>query len=110
MPCKSLRMLMPKRKFLHPVAWTLLVAVLLMLGVTTGSAVAHEIEHAHHTAAMHGTGICAWMCASATTAATSAVLPSAVVPVEDLPVPQDFRSSSALFLNRLQARAPPFSL
>jgi len=100
---------MPRRKFLHPVAWTLVVAVLLMLGATTGSAVAHEIQHAHHTAAMHGTGICAWMCASANTVITAAVLPSAVVPVEDLPVLQDPRSFSALSLNRLQARAPPFS-
>lgn len=100
---------MPRRRFLHPVVWTLLVAVLLMLGATTGSAVAHEIQHSHHTAAMHGTGICAWMCASANTVITADVLPSAVVPVEDLPAPQDLRSLSALSLNRLQARAPPFS-
>jgi hypothetical protein len=99
--------MLPKQTFLHPVAWTLLVAVVLMLGVTTGSAVAHEIEHAHHTAAMHGTGICAWMCTSASTITTTAVLPSAVAPIEDLPIPQSLRYSSILFLNRLQARAPP---
>ena len=100
---------MPKRKFLHPVAWTLVVAVLLMLGATTGSAVAHEIQHSHHTAAMHSTGICAWMCASANTVITAAVLPSAVASVEDLPVPQDLHPSSTLSPNRLQARAPPSS-
>ena len=33
------------------------------LAVTTGSAVAHELQHAaHHDAGMHGSGICAWMC------------------------------------------------
>jgi len=100
---------MPERKFLHPVAWTLVVAVLLMLGATTGNAVAHEIQHSHHTAAMHGTGICAWMCASANIVITAAVLPSAVAPVEDLPVLQDLHPPSTLSLNRLQARAPPLS-
>jgi hypothetical protein len=98
---------MPRQTILHPVAWTLLAAVVLVFGATMGSAVAHEIEHAHHTAAMHSTGLCAWMCASGSGVATATVLPSAAVPVEDLPVPQDFRSSSALSLNRLQARAPP---
>lgn len=98
---------MPKQTILRPVAWTLLVAVLLMFGAATGSAVAHEIQHAHHTAAMHTTGICAWMCATAGTVTTAAMLPSAVVPVEDLPVLPDFQSASAESLNRLQARAPP---
>jgi hypothetical protein len=100
-------MLMPERKLLSPIAWTLLVAVVLMFGATTGSAVAHEIEHAHHTAAMHGTGVCAWMCASANTVASAAVLPSAVIPVEALSVPHERRAFSAPSLNRLQARAPP---
>jgi hypothetical protein len=99
--------MLPKRTFLRPVAWTLLVAVLLMLGVTTGSAVAHEIQHAHHTAAMHGTGICAWMCASANTVATAAVGPFVVAPVENLPVLAALHSASAESLTRLQARAPP---
>jgi hypothetical protein len=41
-------------------------AVIVLLGLTTGSAVAHEIQHAaHHNAGMHGSGICAWMCAAA---------------------------------------------
>lgn len=46
------------------VALALAVAMLGVLSMMTGSAVAHEIQHAHHTAAMHGTGICAWMCAA----------------------------------------------
>lgn len=98
---------MVRRAFLRPVAWALLVAVLLMFGATTASAVAHEIQHAHHTAAMHGTGVCAWMCASSNTVVTPTVLPSAVAPIEDLPASQDLRSSSVLSPNRLQARAPP---
>src|SRR2546422_5194827 len=54
------------RSLLRPIACTLAVAILLMLGATTGSAFAHEIQHAaHHNAGMHATGICAWMCATA---------------------------------------------
>jgi hypothetical protein len=41
-------------------ACTLAVGLLLLLGGTTGSAFAHEIQHAgHHNAGMHGQGICA---------------------------------------------------
>jgi hypothetical protein len=98
---------MMSRRLTKTTAVVLVLGILLMLGLTTGSAVAHEIQHAHHTAAMHGTGLCAWMCASGSGAATATVVPSAVAPVENLPVPQDLRSSSLPFLNRLQARAPP---
>lgn len=46
-------------------ACTLAVGLLLLLGGTTGSAFAHEIQHAgHHSAGMHSQGICAWMCAA----------------------------------------------
>lgn len=45
------------RSSLRPIALILAVAVLLMLGATTGSAFAHEIQHAaHHTADMHEIG------------------------------------------------------
>lgn len=48
-------------------AWTLAVGLLLLLGTTTGSAFAHDIQHAgHHSAGMHSQGICAWMCAAGT--------------------------------------------
>ena len=36
------------RSHLRPIALTLAVAVLLMLGVTTGISFAHEIQHAAH--------------------------------------------------------------
>src|SRR2546429_8441219 len=61
------------RSLIRPIACTLAVAILLMLGATTGSAFAHEIQHAaHHNAGMHATGICAWMCATAGAVATAA--------------------------------------
>ncbi|MGC3972923.1 MAG: hypothetical protein QM771_00865 [Nitrospira sp.] len=50
----------------HNIVWVVVFAVVALLAVTTGSAVAHELQHAaHHDAGMHGSGICAWMCATA---------------------------------------------
>ncbi len=40
-------------------------AVFVLLAMTTGGAVAHELHHAaHHGAGMHGSSICSWMCAT----------------------------------------------
>lgn len=41
---------------------------MVLLLVMPSSAVVHELQHAkHHNAGMHGSGICAWLCAAATT-------------------------------------------
>ncbi len=99
------------RSHLKAIALTLAVAIVLMLGATTGSAFAHEIQHAaHHTAGMHGSGICAWMCASAGAVTTAAFHATLVTPNEDTALPflsglRSFDRSSAL-----QARAPPVLL
>jgi len=62
------------RLSLKSISLVLVVAVLVMLGATTGAAFAHEIQHsAHHTAGMHSSGICAWMCATAGTLTTAAI-------------------------------------
>jgi hypothetical protein len=96
------------RSILRPVAFTLTVAVLLMLGAATGSAFAHEVKHAaHHTAGMHTTGVCAWMCA-ASNAVTTAVVPAIAVTVSEeqvRPFVSGLRSSECF--SQLQARAPP---
>jgi len=61
---------------LRLISWVLVVAVLVMLGATTGVAFAHEIQHAaHHNAGMHSSGICAWMCATAGSLSTYAIQP-----------------------------------
>lgn len=96
------------RSHLRPIALTLAVAVLLMLGATTGIAFAHEVQHAaHHTAGMHASGICAWMCATAGAVTTAAVHAATVTLNEENALPfldglRSFDSCSAL-----QARAPP---
>src|SRR2546427_4773393 len=67
------------RSLLRPIACTLAVAILLMLGATTGSAFAHEIQHAaHHNASMHATAICAWMCGTAGAVATAVLHATAI--------------------------------
>lgn len=46
------------------IAGLLAAGLLLFLAATTGLTVAHDIQHAHHSAAMHGKGVCAWICAA----------------------------------------------
>lgn len=93
------------------IALLLAVAVLLMLGATTGSAFAHEIQHAaHHTPGMHKSGVCAWMCAASGAITTAAVHAATVTLNEDRALPVLFDPSSSEFFSQLQARAPPILL
>jgi len=87
------------------------VAIALVLGLTSGGAFTHEVKHAaHHSAGMHATGICAWMCATAGALTTPAIQPAGsfliqfAVPVS---IP-DYRSSD--FSSTVSARAPPVLL
>jgi len=87
------------------------VAVLLMLGATTGAAFAHEIQHAaHHTAGMHATGICAWMCATAGAVTTAIVQPAACTLVQVATIPHVLLPLTSDSPNTLHARAPPVLL
>jgi hypothetical protein len=46
-------------------AHLLLIAILVMVGGAMSAAVVHDLQHAaHHTAASHSKGVCAWMCAT----------------------------------------------
>jgi hypothetical protein len=93
------------------IVWIVLFAVIALLAVTTGSAVAHELHHAaHHDAGMHGSGICAWMCATAGIHVVTPVLATHVLAL----------SGDVSFLSGMirlpqvsalsQSRAPPVSL
>lgn len=99
------------RSHLKSIALTLAVAIVLMLGATTGIAFAHEVQHAaHHTGSMHATGVCAWMCATAGAVTTAAFHATIVTPNEDTALP--FLSGLRSFdsCSTLQARAPPVLL
>lgn len=88
--------------------WMVACAVLVLLAVTTGNAVAHELQHAaHHSAGMHGSGICAWMCA---TAGTHVATPPHSTHLFALVSLLAFESDHAQFIQLLapsHARAPP---
>ncbi len=88
--------------------WILACVVIVLLAMTTGSAVAHELQHAaHHNAAMHGTGICAWMCATAGTHVATPVDGTHVFgAVSHFPI-DVFQASVIQPLALVQPRAPP---
>ncbi len=97
-----------KQTFFRSIAWTVVATVVLILAATTGSAFAHEIQHAaHHTGGMHATSVCAWMCATAGAVTTAAHHVTAVTLNEETALP--FLSGLRSFdtCSTLQARAPP---
>jgi hypothetical protein len=99
------------RQVLRPIAVVLVVAVLLLLGATTGGAFAHEVQHAaHHNAGMHGTGVCAWMCATAGATTTPALLAVPITISEDAVLLFIGGLRSFDSFSRLLARAPPVLL
>lgn len=92
------------------IVWVVAFAVIALLAVTTGSAVAHELQHAaHHDAGMHGSGICAWMCATAGVDVATSVHAAHLLALSgDLSFSSDqllFSQSGSL----CQSRAPPLS-
>lgn len=102
---------MPARSFKLAI-WVLLFAVAVGPGAATGSAVAHDLTHAgHHSADMHSTGICAWMCAAGAAIDTTPLPGVHHVPCHrstgplSSPAP---RESEAF--NSLHSRAPPAPL
>ncbi|MDR4480200.1 MAG: hypothetical protein R3B37_10730 [Nitrospira sp.] len=90
------------------IVWVVACTIIALLAVTTGSAVAHEVQHtAHHNAGMHGSGICAWMCA---TAGVHVVTPIHSMHLFTVAGEVSFRSDSVLlpqFLAPSRSRAPP---
>lgn len=44
--------------------WALLLCLVLVNGFMAAPSVAHTGHHATHHAGVHGTGICAWLCAA----------------------------------------------
>ena len=90
------------------IVWVVASAVIVLLAMTTGSAVAHDLQHAaHHDAGMHGSGICAWMCA---TAGVHVVTPVHSMPMFEVVRLLTFDSDHAVLVQLLspsQPRAPP---
>ncbi|HEX2055026.1 MAG TPA: hypothetical protein VHF07_00945 [Nitrospiraceae bacterium] len=92
----------------HASVHLLLAAVVLMVGGTMSASVAHDLQHAaHHTAASHSKGICAWMCATGGVAQPAWPAPlHALYETEGIaPVPD--RHPPIGVLLDLNSRAPP---
>ena len=88
----------------------LLVAVFLMVGGAMSAAVVHDLQHAaHHTAASHSKGVCAWMCATGGIAQpTWPVFFHALNEAEPIVSSPDRQPSFHISL-ALKSRAPPLS-
>lgn len=92
------------------VAGLLAAGLLLFLAATTGLAVAHEIQHAHHMPGMHGTGLCAWICAAGQgVQADTLWLDGESMPIR-LAAPAPDRHRAALSFSTHLSRGPPFFL
>lgn len=95
----------------HSIVWVVVFAVIALLAVTTGSAVAHELQHAaHHGGGMHASGVCSWMCAAADVHVASPVhLTQVFQVIGSVPL-----ASSTIFLTQHNVpslpRAPPQSV
>ncbi|WHZ23329.1 MAG: hypothetical protein OJF47_002441 [Nitrospira sp.] len=96
--------------FFRTIVWVVAGAVIVLLSLTTGNAVAHEIQHAaHHNAGIHGSGICAWMCAAAGAHVVTPVHQAQLFDlVGHVPLRSD-KTSLSQPLVQSRPRAPPIS-
>jgi hypothetical protein len=97
-----------KTVFFRSSVCLLLLAMLIMLGGAMSASVVHDVEHAaHHTAASHSQGICAWMCAAGGIAQQSSLSPEYVWSKSDLPASVPDRYLPVHLVTNLISRAPP---
>ena len=98
---------MPGR-LLKSVVWIMIPVIMILLAAWSANVVAHELEHAdHHDAAMHGSGICSWMCATAGTHVATPLDSAYLFTFLSL---LDTRSAQTLPIDlvfRSEARGPP---
>jgi|GEM_PF-1091647 len=95
-------------RFKQYITLLLCMVLMLMLSMMPLSLASHSIDHHHHSAQTHTTGICAWMCTAAQTISTDSQILSPnfllleIIPSSShfsVPVPPQFFFPS---------RAPPF--
>jgi len=94
-------------RFKQHIALSLGIALLFIMSSMPLSIASHSLDHHHHSAQTHTTGICAWMCAAAQTITTDSQILSPDVsllaifhplPMASMPTPPQVFFS---------ARAPP---
>jgi len=90
------------------IALSLCLVLIFMMGSMPLSLASHSLDHHHHSAQTHTTGICAWMCTATQTISTEThIFPPTFSLLEIL---SSFRLSSLRSLSQpfLSSRAPPF--
>jgi hypothetical protein len=109
---QDLELVPMKTVFFRSSVCLLLLAVLIMLGGAMSASVAHDVEHAaHHTAASHSHGVCAWMCAAGGIAQQqSSPSPEYVLSESDLPASVPDWYLPVHLVTNLTSRAPPISI
>jgi hypothetical protein len=94
-------------KFKQAIALSLgIVLIFIMSSMPLGIA-SHSLDHHHHSAQTHTTGICAWMCAAAHTISTDSQVSSPDVSLLAILHPLPMASILTPPQVFLPARAPP---
>jgi len=94
-------------KFKQLIALSLGIVLMFMLGSMPLSLASHSIDHHHHSAQTHTTGICAWMCTAAQTISTDSQILSPSFSLLEIIQPSPHSSIQTLSQGFLPARAPP---
>lgn len=100
---RTTRLLLAPPAFILP----LVVCLLIVPVLAAPSAVDHEVQHSHHTAAMHSSPLCAWLCGVAQGYGLS---DSSFIPVLSVQAVQASESDNPIDdLKRLRcsSRSPP---
>jgi hypothetical protein len=95
-------------RFIKAYTISLLFALSLMMGSIPLNAGAHSVEHQHHSAQTHTTGICAWMCAAAQSIAADSQIYSFNFSLLDIIQASPFSSPFTIPQTFLPSRAPPY--
>jgi hypothetical protein len=82
--------------------------LILMMGSMQLNVGSHSVEHQHHSAQTHTTGICAWMCAAAQTISSDTHVLSHRFSLLDILQSLPFSSHSTFTQTFLPSRAPPY--
>jgi len=85
----------------------LLTSVVVMMTLVPLSMASHSIDHHHHSAGTHTTGICAWMCTAAQTISTDSQIFSPNISRLEILEIQPISTSASSLPPFLPTRAPP---
>ncbi len=94
-------------RFKQYIALSLGIALLLTMSLMPLSIASHSLEHHHHSAEAHTTGICAWMCTAAQAISTDSQIFSPDVSLLEIIQPSPIPSILTPAQFFLPARAPP---